>query len=46
MKILSDVEIETISGGLDGRDTGRGLAIMYWGARNYLADTVYPFWLG
>jgi hypothetical protein len=48
MKTLNAHEIESVAGGSayeDGRTFGKTLGLMYWGARDYLSGTVYPYWL-
>ena len=47
--VLDDQQLEAIAGAgayEDGKTFGGALGDMYWGARNYLSETVYPFWLG
>lgn len=47
MKILDDEAIRIVSGATaldDGVTFGRTVGLVYWGARNYLSETVYPYW--
>ena len=48
--VLDEQQLDAVSGGRspyeDGLLLGGTAAYMYWAARNYLADTVYPYWLG
>lgn len=47
--VLDEQQLDAVSGGSpygDGLRFGETLAAMYWGARNYLSGTVYPYWLG
>lgn len=46
--VLEERQLAAVSGGDardDGETFGKALGEMYWGARNYLSGTVYPFWL-
>lgn len=46
--LLDEQQLEAVSGGSayeDGLRFGEAFGIMYWGARNYLSGTVYPYWL-
>ena len=48
MRILDDETIEAVAGGNayeDGYTFGQTVALVYWGARDYLSETVYPYWL-
>ena len=48
MYVLGAEQLESVTGGSpyeDGKTFGGALGIMYWGARNYLSETVYPYWL-
>lgn len=44
---LSTEQVDFVSGGAlaAGRTFGGALGDMYWAARNYLSETVYPYWL-
>lgn len=47
--LLDEQHLEAVSGGSayeDGKTAGGAFGIMYWGARNYLSEVVYPYWLG
>ena len=47
--LLDERQVEAVSGGSayeDGKTFGQALGIAYWGARDYLSGTVYPYWLG
>lgn len=48
-RMLSVEQLTEVAGGQsaleDGYTFGNALGQMYWGARNYLSDTVYPYWL-
>jgi hypothetical protein len=49
MHVLDERQLETVSGGSayeDGITFGVILGGMYWGARSYMSETVYPYWLG
>lgn len=48
MRPLDAEQLETVTGGSTLENilvTGESYAIMYWAARNYLSETVYPYWL-
>lgn len=47
-KVLDEYQVAAVSGGNardDGETFGKFIGEVYWGARNYLSDTVYPYWL-
>jgi hypothetical protein len=47
--LLDDQQLQAVSGGSayeDGKMFGGALGDMYWGARNYLSGSVYPYWFG
>lgn len=45
---LADGQLALVAGGdarTAGETVGRLLGQAYWGARDYLSETVYPYWL-
>ena len=47
MQTLTHEEVEVVSGGKNAYfDAGHSFGVWYWAARDYMTDTVYPFWLG
>lgn len=47
--LLDEQQLEAVSGGSayeDGKTAGGAFGVMYWGARDYLSETVYPYWFG
>ena len=46
--LLDELQVEAVSGGSayeDGKTAGGAMGYLYWGARDYLSGTVYPYWL-
>jgi hypothetical protein len=47
-QVLSEQQIAGVSGGgplEDGKTFGGVIGWFYWGARDYLSETVFPYWL-
>lgn len=48
MHVLDVAHLEAVTGGSaleDGKQFGGFFGMLYWGARDYLSETVYPYWL-
>ena len=47
-EVIIDEQLALVAGGdaySAGHTMGEAAAYIYWGARNYLSETVYPYWL-
>lgn len=46
--VIADEQLALVAGGdpiEDGHTAGGVFGNVYWGARNFLSETVYPYWL-